>query len=269
MEITVRKPAFAFNGFPRHWMGGNPLATHLANGLHLVFPLGERFFVRSVRAYLDRIKDDPELLQQVKGFIGQEVRHGMEHERFFETLEANGYDTKTFLRLFEKIAFGIIEPAAPRKLRLSVTVALEHFTASFANKALTSRLLEDLAPPAMRDLLLWHASEEIEHKAVAFDVLKKVDPRYSVRIAGLIVATITLTGFWMMGTAMLMRQEKGVSMATLRRDWRKLAPNKPIGPATIAAAFREYLRPDFHPSQKDDYHLARDYFAEMARAAAA
>ena len=44
---------------PRHWFGGNALATHLVNGVNLLFPAGERFFVRSVRHYLDKLEDDP------------------------------------------------------------------------------------------------------------------------------------------------------------------------------------------------------------------
>ena len=32
-----------------------------------------------------------------------------------------------------------------------------------------------------------HAAEEVEHKAVVFDVLRAIDPRYGVRLAGLVI----------------------------------------------------------------------------------
>jgi hypothetical protein len=262
--IRARKMDFSFEGLPRHWFGGSLLATHLANGLNLLFPMGERFFVRSVRAYMEEVKDDPELLAQVKGFIAQEVRHGMEHERYFETLEKSGYDVRTFLRWYERIAFGIIEPLAPKKLRLSCTVALEHLTATFAEEALTRRVLDDLAPKPMRDLLLWHAAEEIEHKAVAFEVLQKVDPSYGLRVAGALIATTCLMGFWLTGAAMLIGQERGYSLKELLRERRQRARGgEELDFSDVRRALHEYLRKDFHPAKNDNWHLASDYLASV------
>ena len=43
--IPVRRPEFDFSGpLPRHGMAGNAVASHVFNGLNLVFPDGERFF---------------------------------------------------------------------------------------------------------------------------------------------------------------------------------------------------------------------------------
>jgi predicted metal-dependent hydrolase len=78
---------------PRHWFGGNVVATHVANGVNLLFPAGERFFVRSVNHYLDRVQD-PHLRAQIKGFFAQEGRHAREHERVFRLLEEQGYDVE-------------------------------------------------------------------------------------------------------------------------------------------------------------------------------
>src|SRR5690606_13527358 len=121
---------------PRWWFANNALATHLSNGLNLLFPDGERFFVRSVKYYLDRI-EDPELLAQVRGFFGQEGSHGHEHETFNRVLETHGYDIQSFLKRYRKLAYGRLEPALPPVLRLSMTAALEHFTAALAHDALS------------------------------------------------------------------------------------------------------------------------------------
>ncbi len=268
-SITIRKPTFPFASVPRHWVAGSAFASAMANGLHLVFPLGERFFVRSVRAFADRCADDPKLMADVRAFIGQEVRHGMEHERFFDVMRAQGYEVDGFLKFYEKLAFGIIEPIAPKKLALSVTVAAEHMTATFAEAAFEKGAVEKYFDPTMRDLLLWHAAEEIEHKAVAFDVLQKVDPSYALRIAGAAVATALLVAFWMTGAGMLLRQEKGVSWRELLRQRREAKQKGMVGGNDIRKAFLEYLKPGFHPSQKDNYHLARDYFAKLEKRAAA
>src|SRR5262245_60695687 len=63
-----RRMDFPFDeSIPRHWFAGNPVATHVINGLNLLFPAGERFFVRSVRHYVTRVYN-PELREQIKGF---------------------------------------------------------------------------------------------------------------------------------------------------------------------------------------------------------
>src|SRR4051794_7855651 len=94
--ITPRNPDLGFDAsIPRHWFGGNAFATHLVNGVNLPFPAGERFFVRSVRRYVAEL-DDPALVEQARGFFGQEGRHAQAHERFFEVLEAQGYPVHRF-----------------------------------------------------------------------------------------------------------------------------------------------------------------------------
>jgi predicted metal-dependent hydrolase len=261
--IRPRAPAFAFDdGIPRHWFGGSALATQLANGVNLLFPAGERFFVRSVRHYLARIEDDPELMEQVKGFFGQEGRHANAHERFFEIMEAQGYDTKRYLAVYQKIAFDVLERLAPPPLRLAITTAAEHFTAIMAENALKSDLFAN-AHPEMKKLLSWHAAEEIEHKAVAFDVLKKVNPSYALRMAGLVMATVVLVSFWVAATIMLLRQD-GVALSRVRDESKALGDQQPFGRRVFGRGIREYIRRDFHPSQNDNYDLARAFLAQAS-----
>ena len=69
--IVPRDPDVDVSGIPRHWLANNATATAIANGVNLLFPHGERFFVRSVKHFLDHI-DDPALRAQIKGFFGQE-----------------------------------------------------------------------------------------------------------------------------------------------------------------------------------------------------
>src|SRR5688572_26260128 len=110
--IRPRQPPLAFEGVPRLWFGDNVIATHVANGVNLLFPAGERFFVRSVHRYLDRI-DDEELRAQAKGFSGQEGRHAKAHEDFFELLEQNGYRVGGFVRGYTRLGYRGIEQNVP------------------------------------------------------------------------------------------------------------------------------------------------------------
>jgi uncharacterized protein len=260
--IRVRKMGFVFDDVPRHWFFGAAFPTHLVNGLNLVFPAGERFFIRSVRHYLSEIEKDPALLADVKAFFGQEGRHGLEHERAFEMLEKQGFEIRTFLQTYERIAYGKLEPMFGPHIRLASTAALEHFTATLAERALSEPFL-DSAHPAMRDLLRWHACEEIEHKAVAFDVFQRVDGRYWVRLAGLVIGTLTLTGFWALATRHLLSQD-AVPKEQLRRE-RKASREVGQTPAFLWKAIVDYVRPGFHPSQRDNYGLARTYLERIGR----
>jgi predicted metal-dependent hydrolase len=248
-------------GVPRRWFGDVAVASHIVNGVNLLFPAGERFFVRSVRHYLDQI-EDPLLREQVKGFFGQEGRHAQAHERFFEVMESQGYEIADFLATYESIVYGKIEPMTSPELRLAVTVALEHYTAIMAENVFRDGLL-DLAHPTMKGLLLWHAAEEIEHRAVAFDVLKAVAPSYRLRMAGLAMATAVLGGFWLAATVMLLQQDRKRGERGALRGFRKVDRRGTIVQRIFARGIREYVRRDFHPSQNDVDGLAADYLTSI------
>jgi predicted metal-dependent hydrolase len=254
---------------PRWWLFGNPIPTHVANGLNLLFPDGERFFIRSVKHYARVFENDPELLARVRGFYGQEGRHGHEHERYNHILEEQGFDVDRFLVFYRKLAFGVLEPSVPPSVRLAVTAALEHLTASMADNGLRGDLM-DSAHPIMRDLLKWHAAEEIEHKSVAFDVLQRVNPSWHLRAAGMIFGLAALLAFWLVATRALMAQEeaKGTDVREKKR-FSDLDPRfqteKRRRARMFRRAVRDYMRRDFHPDQHDNYALARAYLESIGR----
>lgn len=264
-EVPARRVEHAFDSetIPKHWLAGNKFATHVSNGVNVLFPQGERFFVRSVKRFEETIKD-PELREQVRGFYAQEGRHAREHERYLDVMREQGFELGPFLTAFGK-AIRFFEDRLPPELGLATTAAAEHFTAIMAASAFGSGDLE-LAHPVMRDLLKWHAAEEIEHKSVAFDVLMEVDPRYRVRVAGLLFATVFLAAWWTFGAFTLMRQD-GVTWASAARDLAAMQELRKeqdlyepsIGRDVFGAGIRAYLKRDFHPWDVDDLHLAADY----------
>jgi predicted metal-dependent hydrolase len=263
--IHVRRMDFRFDeSIDKHWFAKSAVATHLVNAINLLFPAGERFFVRSVHHFLDRI-DDEELLAQVKAFSGQEGQHAREHERYFELLEAQGYRIRGFLKRYQRFCYERMERIIPPELRLSATAACEHFTAIMAENALGDRLL-DGAHPTMQALLKWHACEEIEHKAVAFDVLQRINPSYRLRMAGLALSVTTLGAFWLIALRMLLKQD-GLSKAEVREQLKQLHREDPILKNVFWRGIREYARRDFHPWQNDNAHLARKYLASIGRGA--
>ena len=51
---------------------------------HVLFPEGEAFFVRSVKAYSSdpSVASNEKLCKQVKGFVNQEAQHSAEHAAY-------------------------------------------------------------------------------------------------------------------------------------------------------------------------------------------
>lgn len=264
--ITPRKPELQLSDTPRYWLAGSPAATAVGNGVNLLFPVGERFFVRSVKHFLPRLQSE-ELKARIRGFFGQEGRHAHAHDEQADELRAQGYQIDEFLARYEQISGWLEERASP-ELRLAMTAAAEHFTAIMAADALSGQApLLKIAHPSMVRLLGWHAAEEIEHKAVAYDVLQEVDPRYLRRVQGLAMATLMLAGCWIAGTVTLWRQD-GLTVRQALRELRALRADGPGDPKDRAIArrvfargIRQYLRRDFHPDETDDYHLAREFLA--------
>lgn len=255
--IVPRDLDVDFAAVPRHWVANSAAATAISNGINLLFPHGERFFVRSVKHFLHQI-EDPAQRAQIKGFFGQEGRHAHAHDDFTVVMRTQGYEVDKFLATYKRIT-DWVEKRTPPKLRLAATAAAEHFTAILANGAFTQGVL-DSCDPRMRELLAWHAAEEIEHKAVAYDVLQQIDPSYALRVAGLIYATTMLGGFWIWGATVLLRQD-GLTWRDAIRQLRALPNQDPVIRRVFAKGIRQYLRRDFHPNNTDDRNLAADWFA--------
>ena len=263
-RIRPRALELDFDDVPVHWLWGRAFPSAIVNGVNLLFPAGERFFIRSVLHYRDQI-DDPKLAAQIRAFCGQESHHAHAHEQFFDRMRQQGFAIDRFLRIYERLAFHGIEPSVPPSLRLAVTAALEHYTAILGDDALREGHLRH-AHPVMRDFLSWHAAEEIEHKSVAFDVLERVAPGYALRASGMVIATLCLAGFWVAATAMLLHQDRQVSRGGLLGELRQLRKRNFIVKRVFLRGLGEYLWPGFHPLQKDNLELARSYLASVGLA---
>src|SRR5207244_3358365 len=82
------------------------------------------------------------------------------------------------------------------KGHLAVTIALEHFTAIMADAMLTNDGVLEGADPRMAALWRWHAIEETEHKAVAFDVYKTVAPGFLGWLRRCLIMLSATVIFW-------------------------------------------------------------------------
>jgi len=248
---------------PKHFAaGGDLIACHLTAGLSAVFPDGEDYFVRSVRHYRDRVTD-PDLKRQVSGFIGQEATHGREHRVFNDRLGALGYPTKRFEKI-TRIGLEFREKVAPPIANLAATAALEHFTATLAEMVLTSEEIRTLfGADAVRDLFVWHALEESEHKAVAFDVYRAVGGSERMRVwtmkglrFGFVVGMTAQVIISLLGDRDTYRRGR------LRASWRNFRKS-PIMRRELWQQLKDYDRPNFHPDDRDTTGLVETWRAEL------
>ena len=154
---SVRRMNLPFDegAVPAHWFGGDRVLTRSSDALHLLFPTGERFFVRSVRHFTKRL-ESPELKERVRGFVGQEAMHGREHERAFALLERDGIEVESFLASYEAFLQWMEDRSSPL-FNLAVTCALEHLTATLGAHSFVDPMMLD-AHPTMYDLMMWHAA---------------------------------------------------------------------------------------------------------------
>lgn len=248
-SIPVRKPGLTFDAsIPRYWFNENVAATHGFNGMNLVFPDGERFFVKAVYDQLDKIVD-PVLREQARAFAGQEGQHANQHEKYFDTLRAQGYEIDTFLRRFHKF-IQLSNRWLPAPLRLAATAGAEHYTAIFGSSALEEYdVVFAHIHPTMRRLIIWHATEEVEHRSVAFDVLQATHPSYLLRIVGFLIATVTLFGWTGYATRMLVRQDKIPRKLFAEHQRQMFKRTDMRGIERLKEGLRAYFKRDFHPSQ--------------------
>jgi len=263
--VPTRRISFeeSLQDLPKHYAAdGDLIQSHIAANLSSVFPDGEDFFVRSVRHFRDEITD-PELKRQVGGFIGQEAMHGRQHRAFNDRLDELGYPVKRFERLTKK-GLAIRTRFAPPKSNLAATAALEHFTATLAELLLTSEETRAMfGNDEVRNLFLWHALEESEHKAVAFDVYKAVGGTERMRVwtmkflrFGFVLGMIVQVIVSMLSDRATYNPRRVVrSLRRLRRS--------PIMDKALWQQLKDYDRPDFHPDDRDTTELVTRWRAEL------
>ena len=261
--IPVRRMDFAFDDdIPKYWFGGDPVRTMVLTALSCTFPEGERMFMRAVRHFEANVTD-PELKKQVKGFIGQEAHHGKEHQAFNEMMARKGLPI-SYLEKFTKVGISREEEWFSPERMLAKTCALEHFTAMFAETLLEYPELINDIDERLKPLWIWHAIEESEHKAVAYDVYQDQVNSYWVRASEMALTTVLFSLFTALHTRTLLKADREQLAAGKEKQ-----PRPPLTKVLKGAwknrhilnklgrHYLSYYRPDFHPSQKDSDFLRR------------
>ena len=248
--IVRTKLDFHLDQAPRFWFGNDPFRTRMFDALSLTFPEGERYFIESVRLFRDKI-DDPDLQKRVADFIRQEAQHGMAHDKMNQVMKDQGMPIEAFTNRLKKIFRFELKYRSPQ-YNIAMTAAAEHLTALMADTFYSKKATLAEADPFVRALFAWHAIEEMEHRDVAYDVMREVGevPELTRRSA-LVITSILMFGFTFYRTNVMLTSDgfdwkQRVKMAAKGLPWF-------FGRNGILTVKREqysdWFKHDFHPNQ--------------------
>lgn len=250
-DLVVRRLLIDLEApFERHWCGGDAFRSALFNALSMSFPVGEQFFIDSVRAGFKLLPPGQQdsFRAEVQGFVGQEATHRRLHALFNSHLERQGLVNEWGPRALERMK--LLGGQDPRHM-LAITAAHEHFTAILADWMLRNADLMGSTDQRLSTLWLWHSAEESEHKATAFDVYQATGGNHAWRLKWFRRVTVIFLGDTLRQTVLNLRRD-----GTLWKwsTWASAAGYLFGKRGLIRQTYRpwrDYKRRDFHPSQHD------------------
>ena len=253
-SFPVRRMDYNFENTPKYWCANDPAMTHYFTGLSTLFPEGESYFVRSVRALREHAKLNEGLDREISAFIGQEAMHSKEHHAFHISAQQHGMNPESLEKVTGIVLKGL-EKVFSKKWNLLVTVGLEHYTAVLV-VSMMETVNEYMTDKTIRDLWLWHSVEETEHKAVAFDLYEYLYGNglnaYLPRVTIFTLSLILITGLSTIYQIVLMKRDKQLSNLKTWQNFFNFAAKQY---KTFIPKFFEYYRYDFHPNQTNEKNL--------------
>ena len=243
------------------WNGGDPFRTAMFNAMSILFPIGEKSFIDSVRAF-ENCVTDPWQRQQVKGFMAQEYVHRREHQRLNEILcQQRGYDLVYLEAAITKAMEDI--PNIDSLFWLATTVAYEHLTATIAYGILTQDNWFAGAHPEVERMWNWHAIEEIEHKSVAFDVyIAAGGTRKMLRQAMLVVSYEFIVPFVGRNLRHMLKRDRVPFFKTAASGCRFLLGRGGFI-RTLWRHYWQFFGKTFHPNAIDDHAVLTSATARL------
>ena len=249
------------------WFNGDPVATAWHNSLSVAFPRGEVFFIESIKRH--RSDAPPKLDAEIRAFVIQEINHTREHVAFNKAVRDAGYDLSGIEERLEDLLDAA--QTRPAIANLAATMALEHFTAIMAHQQLRHPQRFVNLPGELAEMWLWHAAEEIEHKAVAYDTWLHATrnwsrwKRWSIKSKIMLRVSHNFLRDRIADMVDLLEQD---GLTGAKWKWRVYAYLL-WGPGMLTKIFPAWLaffRPGFHPWKQDDRNLIRKFDSEFADA---
>jgi predicted metal-dependent hydrolase len=203
--------------------------------------------------------------------------HTHEHIGFNASAQKYGHDVDTLdrytdnvIQTMRKIMAKLAKPVGitQEMVDLTATTALEHFTATIASQLLTNAHIQELmTDETMKTMWLWHAIEENEHKAVAYDVFEEVFGKglkaYMLRTSSLLISMATLFVVQSYFLARLLKQDQQLTLESFKVIYTyAYSPSKGIITG-MAKEMLMYFKPRFHPNDHHTDQLLANWKAKL------
>ena len=253
-ELVVRRLLIDLESpFPVRWNGGDAFRSALFNALSMSFPVGEQFFIDSVRAGVKALPPEKQAVfeKEVKDFVAQEATHRRIHATFNANLERQGctntWAVRSAARIKRNSWRGVL-------FQVGSTAAIEHFTAILSAWMFRNPQVFAGAEQRLTTLWQWHAAEEAEHRSTAFDLFRALEGSEEGRCKVFkVITTIflsnlvrqTVRNLWEDGSLFKWSTWRSAASVLFSKDGMVRGS---IGP------WRDYLAPDFHPTKQPAPH---------------
>ncbi|CAN0569791.1 unnamed protein product [Ectocarpus sp. 12 AP-2014] len=261
-SFPVRHMAFDFHGVSRYFIDNEPVSSFMWLAFQAYFPEGEQFFVDAVRAVRDQA-NDPQLKHEIGAFIGQEAMHGKEHLAANQELERQGISI-SYLDGLARQARKHANRHLSKRFRLALTAAAEHFTGVIAHQIATRPdFRHSIVDERLKALVLWHAMEETEHRAVAFDLYQHTGGGYLTRALAMTLVSAGIGPVVLYGMAYCLKQDDQLlNFASWRRFLSKYWGPRGFFTEAIPKLL-SYYHPHFHPNSEDPDKLMVTFRREL------
>lgn len=239
--------------FALRWNGGDAFRSALFNALSMSFPVGEQFFIDSVRAGLKTLPDAKResFEREVQGFVAQEATHRRIHAMFNSQLDKLGCNNTWEVRSAARIKANAFRGV---HFQVGSTAAVEHFTAILSAWIFRHPEIFEGAEPRLVTLWQWHAAEEAEHRSTAFDMFRAMDGTEEVRRAVFrVITTIFLSNLARQTLRNLWDDGSLFKWSTWRSAVHVLFAKDGMVRGNVGV-WREYLDADFHPTKQAAPH---------------
>jgi len=252
-SIHARRLAWDFSESPKYWARSSAGISHFLNVYTLLVPENEKYYIRTLNACRPMIKDE-RLLGALVDFCRQESLHGLAHRRHGDRLRDLGVHTDSLVSATNWFLYSILEKLQPLRIRVSIVAAIEHINATWAHAFLSLDLLEG-SDAEVKTLFDWHFAEEIEHKAVANEVLASVFPGYATRLFGGLLAFPTFLILLALGTLYLVLRDKDAGVYSSLRDLSRFLFCSGFS-SVVGTGIKRYFARRFEPWDVEDSYLA-------------
>jgi len=152
--------------------------------------------------------------------------------------EARGYPAAALERRVEWLTH-LGRRFLSKRAQLSIMCGFEHFTALMSRRLLEDPAVFAGADPSMTALWQWHAVEEVEHRAVAFDVHCAAGGTRFERAWTLVLATLVF-GLKVIEQQIVLMHVDGCLWSA--REWARLLSYLYVRPGVVAADHPRLLR---------------------------